>query len=84
MVRGSSYNGVLMCVWWQFVKSEHERQKELHQTGKVRDWDTGKQWATSAPKVSCVVCRRCGEGFGHVLTGHVLPSSLWSQRRSVW
>ncbi len=35
----------------RLVKSEHERQKELHQGGAASmDWDTGKKWSNrSAP-----------------------------------
>ena len=37
----------------QVVKSEHERQRELHQGGGggSMDWDSGRQWGSSAPKV---------------------------------
>ncbi|KAL5476193.1 hypothetical protein EMCRGX_G026108 [Ephydatia muelleri] len=64
------------------VKSEHERQKELHQTGKVRDWDTGKQWATSAPKplvepeeVNLVSSGACG-AFVHSLEDEFMEVRL--------
>ena len=33
------------------VKSEHERQKELHQQGTSMDWETGRKWGGGAVKV---------------------------------
>ena len=35
------------------VKSEHQRQLELHQGGGASsvDWDSGRSWGTGAPKV---------------------------------
>ncbi len=34
------------------VKSDHERQRELHAGGGgSRDWDSGSKWDTSVPKV---------------------------------
>ncbi len=38
------------------VKSEHERQKELHQGGGASmDWDTGRKWAKRGVKVQKLV-----------------------------
>ena len=41
------------------VKSDHERQRELHAGGGgggSRDWDSGTKWGSSVPKVGhCLV-----------------------------
>lgn len=36
------------------VKSDHQRQRELHQGGggATMDWDSGRAWGGPAPKVS--------------------------------
>ena len=33
------------------VKSEHERQRDLHKGGASMDWETGRKWAAGAPKI---------------------------------
>lgn len=36
----------------RLVKSDHERQKELHAGGGgSRDWDSGSKWSSAVPKV---------------------------------
>lgn len=39
----------------KLVKSEHQRQRELHQGGgATMDWDTGLKWGSGVPKVSAL------------------------------
>ncbi len=36
----------------RIIKSDHQRQLELHQRGGSVDWDSGRSWGMGAPKVS--------------------------------
>jgi len=35
---------------WQHVKSDHERQRELYQSGGSSEWDSGKKWGQGIPQ----------------------------------
>lgn len=47
------------------VKSDHQRQRELHQGGATMDWDSGRTWGGGggAPKVRVVVRGVVGGGL---------------------
>lgn len=42
----------------RIVKSDHQRQRELHQGGATMDWDSGRTWGGAARKVRV----HCGHG----------------------
>jgi len=39
---------------WQHVKSDHERQREMYQSGGSMEWDSGKKWGQGIPQGGAV------------------------------